>query len=111
MRAKRPEPANKALYNKRGWMIEGVFGEAKEGRNCRRFMRRGMAACDAEWKLIHTAGNIRKAWRKQKASGRPDSPSSPEGPGGGLNATRWSLRGRFCRQPPPAHHALPTFGA
>ena len=105
MRDKLAEPANKALYNKRGWMIEGVFGEAKEGRNCRRFMRRGMAACDAEWKLIHIAGNIRKAWRKQKASGRPDSPSSPEGPGGGLNAARWSLRGRFCRQHHRAHHA------
>lgn len=89
MEAKLAEPANRALYNQRGWMIEGVFGNVKEARNCRRFLRRGLDACDAEWKLIHLAGNIRKAWRK--ASG---------GPGGGTGhapgPARWCGRNRFC---------------
>jgi transposase len=90
MQDKLAEPANRALYNQRGWMIEGVFGQAKEGRNCRRFMRRGLAACDAEWKLIHLAGNIRKAWRRRTSGGSG-------GPPQGLNGSRWALRNRFCR--------------
>jgi hypothetical protein len=93
MQAKLADPANRALYNQRGWMVEGVFGQVKEGRNCRRFMRRGLAACDAEWKLIHLTGNIRKAWRK-RADGHP---GGPDGPDGGRSTPHWAHRNRFCR--------------
>lgn len=74
MEAKLADPANRQIFNQRSWIIEGLFGQTKEDRNCRRFLRRGLKACDAEWKLIHLAGNIRKAWRKRLLA-PPDGPS------------------------------------
>ena len=55
---------NQDLYRQRGWLIEGSFAHTKTHRNTRRFQRRGRVACDAEWKLVNLAGNIRKIHRR-----------------------------------------------
>jgi transposase len=48
------------LYAKRGHTIEPVFGQVKEPRGIRRFTRRGLNACDAEWHLILAGHNLLK---------------------------------------------------
>ncbi len=51
------------LYTKRGHMVEPVFGYIKDVRRVRRFARRGLLACDAEWKLVCATHNLLKLWR------------------------------------------------
>lgn len=63
MQEKLSQPENLERYRKRAWMVEGVFAHTKSHRGYRRFLRRGIVAVDAEWKLIHLAANIRKAHR------------------------------------------------
>jgi hypothetical protein len=41
-------------------MIETVFANTKFNRGIRRFHRRGLAACRAEWRLIAATHNLRK---------------------------------------------------
>jgi transposase len=55
------------LYAKRAGMVEPVFGQIKEVRGARRFSRRGLRACDAEWKLICATHNLLKLWRCSRA--------------------------------------------
>jgi hypothetical protein len=45
-------PDGAALYRRRQHMIEPVFANTKSIRGITRFRRRGLAACQAEWKLI-----------------------------------------------------------
>ena len=52
------------LYERRRWMVEPVFGDVKENRGIRRFMRRGIAACSSEWKLIAATHNLKKLYRR-----------------------------------------------
>lgn len=59
------------LYEQRRWMIEPVFGDIKENRGIRRFMRRGIAACSSEWKLIAATHNLKKLYRRMRPSLRP----------------------------------------
>jgi hypothetical protein len=40
-----------------------VFGQLKEHQGARRFLRRGMAACQAEWKLLCGTHNLLELWR------------------------------------------------
>lgn len=40
-----------------------VFGQLKEQQGAHRFLRRGLAARDAEWKLLCGAHNLLKLWR------------------------------------------------
>jgi len=40
-----------------------VFGYIKDVRRVRRFARRGLLACDAEWKLVCATHNLLKLWR------------------------------------------------
>lgn len=63
METKLAQPENLHRYRQRGWMIEGIFAHTKTHRGYRRFLRRGLPAVDAEWKLIHLAANIRKTHR------------------------------------------------
>lgn len=63
MRRRLASPSGGALYARRPQICEPVFGEIKWVRGVRRFMRRGLAACDAEWKLLCTTNNLRKLWR------------------------------------------------
>lgn len=52
----------RALYSQRKWMIEPVFGQVKHNRRIDRFMRRGLAACRAEWRLMMATHNLLKLY-------------------------------------------------
>jgi Transposase DDE domain len=65
MTARLASDDGKACYAKRQQTIEPVFGQIKEVRGARRFLRRGLAACDAEWKLMCGTHNLLKLWRHQ----------------------------------------------
>ena len=53
-------PEGKARYKIRGTTVEPTFGQIKENRKTRTFMRRGQSACDGEWKLICAVHNLHK---------------------------------------------------
>jgi Transposase DDE domain len=63
MRAKLASNDGKAHYAKRWETVEPVFGQIKEQQGARRFLRRGMRACEAEWKLLCGTHNLLKLWR------------------------------------------------
>lgn len=56
----------KTLYKKRGKTIEPVFGQIKGSQGGDTFMRRGIKACDSEWKLMCIAHNVLKIWRHMR---------------------------------------------
>jgi Transposase DDE domain len=59
-----PAPLDgKARYAKRRETVEPVFGQLKEQQGARRFLRRGLVACEAEWKLLCGAHNLLKLYR------------------------------------------------
>jgi transposase len=63
MEAKLRSPEGKARYKLRKQTIEPVFGQIKEIRGARRFQRRGLRACTAEWQLLCGTHNLLKLWR------------------------------------------------
>jgi transposase len=63
MKAKLASDDGKARYAKRQETIEPVFGQIKEQQGARRFQRRGMRACQAEWQLLCGTHNLLKLWR------------------------------------------------
>jgi hypothetical protein len=63
MFAKLASEDGKACYAKRKQTVEPVFGQLKDQQGARRFTRRGLAACDAEWKLLCGTHNLLKLWR------------------------------------------------
>jgi transposase len=63
MKAKLASEDGKARYAKRRETVEPVFGQIKEHQGARRFLRRGMGACQAEWKLLCGTHNLLKLWR------------------------------------------------
>jgi transposase len=63
MKAKLASEAGKARYAKRRETVEPAFGQIKEQQGARRFLRRGMRACQAEWKLLCGTHNLLKLWR------------------------------------------------
>jgi transposase len=67
MTAKLASEDGKARYAKRKQTVEPVFGQLKDVRGARRFQRRGLAACTAEWKLLCGTHNLLKLWRHQAA--------------------------------------------
>ena len=73
MRHRLAQPGPKALYRRRGAIVEPVFGQTKDVRGVRRFRRRGLAACASEWQLICATHNLLKLWRH----GRRPTPSAP----------------------------------
>jgi transposase len=73
MTAKLASDDGKARYAKRKETVEPVFGQIKDVRGARRFQRRGLAACQAEWKLLCGTHNLLKLWRHQ--TGQP--PGTP----------------------------------
>lgn len=56
--------AGRAAYRKRQHIIEPVFGQTKDARGARRFMRRGKAAAASEWKLLMGTHNLLKLYRQ-----------------------------------------------
>jgi transposase len=67
MTAKLQSEDGKARYALRKQTVEPVFGQVKEQQGARRFMRRGLRACTAEWKLLCGTHNLLKLWRHQAA--------------------------------------------
>jgi len=68
------------ILKRRGAMVEGVFGQIKTVQGATRFMRRGIAACASEWKLICAAHNLLKIWRaltKRRKEAIPCLAASP----------------------------------
>jgi hypothetical protein len=63
--------AGKARYAQRKETVEPVFGQLKEQQGARRFLRRGLAACDAEWKLLCGTHNLLKLWRHTHRQAAP----------------------------------------
>jgi transposase len=60
MFAKLASDQGKARYATRKQTVEPVFGQLKEQQDARRFLRRALAACDAEWKLLYGTHNLLK---------------------------------------------------
>lgn len=56
--------AGRQLYRRRQHIVEPVFGQIKEPRGIRRFMRRGKTAVESEWKLIAGTHNLLKLYRR-----------------------------------------------
>jgi hypothetical protein len=54
------------LYKKRSQIIEPVFGQTKMCRGINGFQQRGLAKCQAEWKVICGTHNLLKLWRSGK---------------------------------------------
>jgi transposase len=63
MFAKLQSEPGKACYAKRKQTVEPVFGQLKEQQDARRFTRRGLRPCEAEWKLLCGTHNLLKLWR------------------------------------------------
>jgi len=61
-----------ALYRMRGQTVEPVFGQIKDPRAIQRFMRRGLGACQSEWRLIAATHNLLKLFRH--TGGPPSRP-------------------------------------
>jgi hypothetical protein len=87
MTAKLSREDGNACYAKRKQTIEPVFGQLKEQQGARRFLRRGLRACQAEWKLLCGTHNLLKLWRHTvpKGSGQAghclsDQPAGKRGP-------------------------------
>jgi hypothetical protein len=71
MQAKLAGEAGKARYAKRKETVEPVFGQIKDIRGARRLLRRGLRACDAEWKLLCGTHNLLKLWRHTRRQPAP----------------------------------------
>jgi transposase len=71
MAAKLASELGKACYAMRKQTVEPVFGQLKEQQGARRFTRRGLAACDAEWKLLCGTHNLLKLWRHTRRRPAP----------------------------------------
>jgi Transposase DDE domain len=71
MAAKLASEQGKACYAMRKQTVEPVFGQPKEWQGARRFTRRGLAACDAEWKLLCGTHNLLKLWRHTRRRPAP----------------------------------------
>jgi Transposase DDE domain len=71
-------PAGKAVYARRQVIVAPVFGQSKEARGLRRFLRRGLDAIRGEWRLLCLTHNLLKMWRygsaQSAASCRRESP-------------------------------------
>jgi hypothetical protein len=59
----RMTPQGQARYRRRQQIVEPVFANIKYLRRVDRFQRRGLRACQAEWKLITATHNLLKLWR------------------------------------------------
>jgi hypothetical protein len=63
--------AGKARHATRKQTVEPVFGQLKEQQGARRFSRRGLRACEAEWKLLCGTHNLLKLWRHSRSRPAP----------------------------------------
>jgi transposase len=68
MRDKLTSDRGRELYAQRKITIEPVFGQIKYNRHIDRFMRRGRAAAQSEWRLVTATHNLLKLHRHWTAS-------------------------------------------
>jgi transposase len=61
--AKVRTPQGRALYARRKVIVEPVFGQIKAARGFRRFLLRGLAKINGEWRLVCLTHNLLKVWR------------------------------------------------
>lgn len=92
------QPANRDLYRQRGWLVEGSFAHVKTHRNTSRFSRRGLAACNAEWKLINIAGNLLKLHRRPDPTPETD-PEPQTSSKSGAQQSRNTTKPTQCTRP------------
>jgi hypothetical protein len=71
MFAKLESQQGRACYALRKQTAEPVFGQLKEQQGARRLLRRGLGACDAEWKLLCGTHNLLKLWRHTRRQAAP----------------------------------------
>jgi hypothetical protein len=71
MTTKLASEPGKARYAKRKQTVEPVFGQLKEQQRARRFTRRGLRACHAEWQLLCGTHNLLKLWRHARRQPAP----------------------------------------
>ena len=88
----------RALYKKRGVLVEPVFGQVKEGQGFRRFMRRGLGAAQSEWSLAGLTHNLLKLWRSGQAPW-PHGTKRGRRPFWGPTNGRWNWTGRPLLSP------------
>jgi transposase len=60
-----------AAYAKRQCTVEPVFGQIKENRGYRRFLRRGINGANDEWQLLAMTHNLLKLFGRQRGSSAP----------------------------------------
>ena len=60
MRRKLATNRGRELYATRKITVEPVYGQIKHNRNIDRFMRRGRAAAQSEWRLVIATHNLLK---------------------------------------------------
>lgn len=65
----------RARYRRRGAIVEPVFGQLKAARGVRRLQRRGLVACQSEWRLLCMTHNLLKLWR-HRTTGRSTGPGA-----------------------------------
>jgi hypothetical protein len=63
MRHKLRTAEGQAVYRLRKAVVEPVFGQIKEARGFRRFLLRGLAKVQAEWRMICATHNLLKLFR------------------------------------------------
>ena len=63
MRRKLTSERGRKLYAQRKITVEPVYGQIKYNRHIDRFMRRGRAAAQSEWRLVAATHNILKLHR------------------------------------------------
>jgi hypothetical protein len=92
-----------ARYRRRQQIVEPVFANIKYLRRIDRFQRRGLRACQAEWKLIAATHNLLKLWRATQTQHSPNTaaqhPANPERLAETNLRLRDKPRGGFVQQP------------
>ena len=76
MRRKLQTKRGRQRYALRMSTVEPVFGQIKQGRGFRQFLRRGLAKVQGEWSLICTGHNLLKLFRNCSVSVGPAPPST-----------------------------------
>ena len=94
MRARLKEPEKQAIYRKRKWVAEQVFGQLKDGLGFRGTTVRGTEQARAQWLLACAVHNVLKAVRHisrgRKAACQPGDMALASGRKG---------RNTSCQQP------------
>jgi len=94
----------RALYATRRELAETVFGQTKVTRRADSFLRRGLDACQSEWRLICATHNLLKLWRQPAATGVTAGSRLTTGPthadrrrtNRGVHTAPTGQYGRFC---------------